>query len=203
MANRKATNVVYQRTTVSRADRAGLLRHRSFTLWFTGLPASGKSTLAAATERRLHQRGCLTFTLDGDNVRHGLNGDLGFSPADRQENVRRLAELASLFRDAGLITMTAFISPYKRERSFARSLAGADDFLEVFVDCPLEVCERRDPKGMYRKAREGLIKDFTGVSAPYERPESPEIRVQTDEMSVEQCVTEIVENLITRGLLPA
>jgi len=201
MAKKKATNVVYQKTAVSREDRAGLLRHRSFTLWFTGLPSSGKSTLAAATERRLHERGCLTFTLDGDNVRHGLNGDLGFSPEDRQENVRRLAELASLFRDAGLITMTAFISPYRRERSFARSLAGADDFLEVFVDCPVEVCERRDPKGLYRKAREGLIKEFTGVSAPYEKPDNPEIRLQTDRMSVDQCVTEIVDTVVSRGLL--
>jgi len=201
MANKKATNLVYQRAAVSREHRAKLLGHCSFTLWFTGLPASGKSTLATATEKRLHERGCLTFTLDGDNVRHGLNGDLGFSPEDRQENVRRLAELASLFRDAGLITMTAFISPYRRERAFARSLAGGFDFLEVFVDCPLEVCERRDPKGMYRKARQGLIKDFTGVSAPYEEPDAPEIRIQTDRMTVEQCVTEIVDNLIARGLL--
>jgi adenylylsulfate kinase len=201
MEERKATNVVYQPPSVDRKERAKLLGHRSFTLWFTGLPASGKSTLAAAMEMRLHEKGCLTFTLDGDNVRHGINGDLGFSPQDRQENIRRLAELARLFRDAGVITMTAFISPYKRERDFARSLAGADDFLVVFVDCPVEVCERRDPKGMYRKARQGIIKEYTGVSAPYETPENPEIRVKTAEMTVEQCVSEIERILTEKGLL--
>ena len=202
MDEHKATNLVMQRTLVSRADRERLNAHRSFTLWFTGLPSSGKSTLAIATEKSLHDKGYHTYVLDGDNVRHGLNKNLGFSPQDREENIRRLAEVARLLRDAGVINLTAFISPYRKERALARSLAQHDDFVEIFVDCPVEVCEQRDPKGMYKKARKGIIKEYTGVSAPYEVPENPEIHLRTDLMSVEQCTDAIVKYLLAKGLIP-
>jgi len=202
MEEKKATNVVYHQATVTREAREKLMGHRAFTVWFTGLSASGKSSLAVATEQRLHDKGCITFILDGDNVRHGLNKNLGFSPEDRQENIRRLAEVAKLFREAGVINLTAFISPYKRERDLARSLAGADDFVEVFVDCPVEVCERRDPKGMYEKARKGMIKEFTGISAPYEAPENPEIHLRTDKMTLDECVNVIIEHLAAKGMIP-
>ncbi|MBN1652572.1 MAG: adenylyl-sulfate kinase [Deltaproteobacteria bacterium] len=201
MERKKATNVVYHRESVTREAREKLTGHRSFTVWFTGLPASGKSTLAMATEQRLHKNGCSTYVLDGDNVRHGLNSNLGFSPEDRQENIRRLAEVAKLFREAGVINLTAFISPYKRERSLARSLAGADDFIEVFVDCPVEVCEQRDPKGMYEKARKGIIKEYTGISAPYEVPESPEVHLRTDQLTVDECVTKLIDYLAEKKLI--
>ncbi|MBN2381919.1 adenylyl-sulfate kinase [bacterium] len=202
MDQQKATNIVKQATLVSRQDRERLHNCRSFTLWFTGLSASGKSTLACRVEKVLHDKGYPTYILDGDNVRHGLNKNLGFSPEDRQENIRRLAEVAKLFRDAGVINLTAFISPYRQERDFARSLSEDDDFIEVFVDCPVEVCEGRDPKGMYTKARQGIIKEFTGISAPYESPESPEIHLHTDSQDIEQCVEQIVRYLIEQKLIP-
>jgi adenylylsulfate kinase len=197
----KATNIVKQATLVSRADREKLFGHRSFTLWFTGLPASGKSTLAVRVEKILHERGLHTYILDGDNIRHGLNKNLGFSPEDRSENIRRLAEVAKLLRDAGVINLTAFISPYTRERDFARSLSQGDDFIEVHIDCPVEVCETRDPKGMYQKARQGIIKEYTGISAPYEIPANPEIRVKTGELSEEESTTMIIDYLVSRGLI--
>ena len=202
MDKQKATNIVMQHTLVSRGDREKLHGYRSFTLWFTGLPSSGKSTLAVATEKTLHEKGYLTYILDGDNVRHGLNKNLGFSPEDREENIRRLAEVARLFRDAGVINLTAFISPYRKERGLARSLAQGDDFIEIFVDCPVEVCEQRDPKGMYKKAREGIIKEYTGVSAPYEVSDNPEIHLRTDLMSVDECTSTIVKYLLSKGLIP-
>jgi adenylylsulfate kinase len=198
----KATNIVMHQTLVCRSDREKLNGHRAFTLWFTGLPSSGKSTLAVATEKTLHEKGYLTYILDGDNVRHGLNKNLGFSPEDREENIRRLAEVAKLFRDAGVINLTAFISPYKKERALARSLSHGDDFIEIFVDCPVEVCEQRDPKGMYKKARDGIIKEYTGVSAPYEAPEHPEIHLHTNTMSVDECSDAIIEYVTKKGLIP-
>ncbi|RKY62948.1 MAG: adenylyl-sulfate kinase [Candidatus Latescibacterota bacterium] len=178
-----------------------LLRQRGVVLWFTGLPGSGKSTIANEVAHMLHRRGHLTYVLDGDNVRHGLNKDLGFSPEDREENIRRIGEVANLFADAGVITMTAFISPYRRDRERVRRLLGDGRFIEIYVNCPLEVCERRDPKGMYAKARRGEIPEFTGISAPYEPPENPEIELRTDSMSVEECAEKVVEYLEREGII--
>lgn len=192
MLGQKATNVFWHHAAVTRTDRELLNGHRGFTIWFTGLSASGKSTLAAATEKYLHELGFHTYILDGDNVRHGLNKDLGFSPEERVENIRRIGEVANLFCDAGIINLTAFISPYIKDRQVVRALCDDKSFIEVFVDCPLEICEERDPKGSYKKAREGLIKDFTGISAPYERPENPEIHLLTDKMSIAECVDVII-----------
>jgi adenylylsulfate kinase len=146
--------------------------------------------------------GCHTFILDGDNVRHGLNKNLGFSSDDREENIRRIAEVAKLFRDAGVINLIAFISPYEKERNFARSLSQQDEFIEIFVDCPVEVCELRDPKGLYKKAREGIIKEYTGISAPYEEPKKPEVHLHTDEMSIDNCVNTIITYLHHKGFIP-
>lgn len=202
MSLHKATNIHWHQGAIRRADRERMKGHRSFTLWFTGLSASGKSTLASAVEQALFERGVHTYILDGDNIRHGLNRNLGFSPEDREENIRRIGEVAKLLRDAGIINMTAFISPYIKDRQLARDLGIVEDFIEVFVDCPVEICEARDPKGMYKKAREGLIKEFTGVSAPYEAPENPEIRLRTDSMTVEQCVQAILDYLVNNGYVP-
>ncbi|MBI5580213.1 MAG: adenylyl-sulfate kinase [Deltaproteobacteria bacterium] len=204
MAQKKATNIVWHPAKVTRSKREGLNGHRGFTIWFTGLSAAGKSTLAVAVEEALYEHGCHAYVLDGDNVRHGLNSNLGFSPEDRVENIRRIAEVAKLFRDAGVINLTAFISPYRVDREGARKLAEAehDAFIEVFVDCLIEVCEQRDPKGMYKKARAGIIKDFTGISAPYEPPEKPEIHLRTDQTTVEECVQAVMNYLIDRNYIP-
>ncbi|MBM3131442.1 MAG: adenylyl-sulfate kinase [Chloroflexi bacterium] len=203
MIDEKANNVVWHEGRIGRADREALKGHRAFTMWFTGHSAAGKSTIAAATEKALHDRGCHTYILDGDNIRHGLNKDLGFSPEDRKENIRRIGEVASLLRDCGIINLVAFISPYRADRAAAREMTGGDGtFIEVFVDCPVEVCEQRDPKGMYRKAREGKIKEFTGVSAPYEPPESPEIHLHTDRQSVEESVQMIIDYLVKHLYIP-
>ncbi len=195
MTDQKATHIYWHDGTISRKERERLKGHRGFTIWFTGLSASGKSTLAVATEVALHERGIHTYILDGDNIRYGLNKNLGFSPEDRTENIRRISEVAKLFTDCGIVNLTAFISPYINDRLFARKLSGDDSFIEVFVDCALEVCEQRDPKGAYKKAREGIIKEFTGISAPYERPENPEIHLRTDQMSVEAGVQSIISYL--------
>ena len=195
MKLQKADNIFWHKGAIARKEREHLNGHRGFTIWFTGLSASGKSTLAVAAEEELYRLGCRTYILDGDNIRHGLNKHLGFSPEDREENIRRIGEVAKLFRDCGIINMTAFISPYLKDRRAARELGSGDDFIEVFVDCPIAVCEQRDPKGVYLKAREGLIKEFTGISAPYEAPESPEIHLHTDQMSVEECVDFILNYL--------
>jgi len=195
MNDTKSTNIVWHRGTVERTHRETSNRHRGLTIWFTGLSGSGKSTLSVALEERLHQIGCRTYRLDGDNVRSGLNRDLAFSPEDRIENIRRIGEVARLFRDAGIINLTAFISPYKRDREMARALCTDDDFVEVFVDASLEVCEQRDPKGLYKKARAGSIPNFTGISAPYEPPETPEVHVNTGEMPLEACVDQLVSYL--------
>ncbi len=186
---------------VKREHRERLLGQRGVTLWFTGLSGAGKSTLAVAVEEALHKLGNLTYILDGDNIRSGINNNLSFSPEDRKENIRRIAEIAKLFREAGVITLTAFISPYREDRQLARDLAGTDDFIEVFADASLETCEQRDPKGLYKKARAGEIPEFTGISAPYEAPQSPELHVNTSTQSVDECVREIIAYLTAKGIV--
>lgn len=193
--------MVWHSHKVTRSQREELLGQKGVVVWFTGLPGSGKSTLANEVAHMLHQMGHLAYVLDGDNIRHGLNSDLGFSPEDREENIRRIGEVANLFADAGVIAITAFISPYRRDRERARKLIGEGRFIEVYVNCPLEVCERRDPKGMYAKARRGEIPDFTGISAPYEPPDDPEVELRTDLMGVEECARVVVEYLREKGIL--
>ena len=201
MARQKATDVVWHKHRVSKNERAGAKGQRPAIIWFTGLSGSGKSTLANALEVRLQAEGYHTYLLDGDNVRHGLNGDLGFSDEDRTENIRRIGEVAKLFVDAGIIVMAAFISPFRADRDAVRALVGQGEFVEVFVDVPLEEAEARDPKGMYRRARDGEIKDFTGIDSPYEVPEAPEVRLASDVMGVESCVEVLVKTLMKRGTL--
>ena len=203
MAQQKATNITWHEATVTAEDREKLLNQKGCVIWFTGLSGSGKSTLANAVEQVLHQQRHHTYVLDGDNVRHGLNKNLGFSPEDREENIRRVGEVAKLFADAGTVVMTAFISPYCADRDQARALIAADRFVEVFVDCPLDVCEERDTKGLYKKARAGEIKEFTGISAPYEPPLNPEVTVNTAALSIEECAQAVVETLVKTGLVPA
>ena len=203
MAQQKATNITWHETTVTAEDREKLLNQKGCVIWFTGLSGSGKSTLANAVEHVLHQQRHHTYVLDGDNVRHGLNKNLGFSPEDREENIRRIGEVAKLFADAGTIVMTAFISPYRADRDQARALIAEGRFVEVFVDCPLEVCEERDTKGLYKKARAGEIKEFTGISAPYESPLNPEVTVNSAELSIEACAGAVVSALVKAGLVPA
>jgi adenylyl-sulfate kinase len=195
-----STNIVLQKTAVSREDRVRVSGQRGAVLWFTGLSGSGKSTVASAVEQKLNAAGRLTYLLDGDNVRHGLNGDLGFSDTDRVENIRRVAHVAKLFWDANVITLVSFISPFRSERQFARELIGPD-FAEIFVDTPLELCEKRDPKGLYKKARTGEIPVFTGISSPYEAPEQPEIVLKTAEESLETFVDHVLAWLRYRGHL--
>ncbi len=202
MAQQKATNITWHEATVTAEDREKLLNQKGCVIWFTGLSGSGKSTLANAVEHVLHQQRHHTYVLDGDNVRHGLNKNLGFSPEDREENIRRIGEVAKLFSDAGTIVMTAFISPYRADRDQARALIDADRFVEVFVDCPLDVCEERDTKGLYKKARAGEIKEFTGISAPYEPPLDPEVTVNTAELSIEESAHAVVAALVAAGLVP-
>ena len=199
MMESKATHVYWHYGDINRSDREKQNGHRGFTLWFTGLSASGKSTLAVATERALFDSGYRTYILDGDNIRHGLNVNLGFSPEDRTENIRRIGEVAKLFTDCGVINLTAFISPYRRDRDKVRSIFSEGDFIEVYVDCPLNVCEERDPKSMYKKARAGLIKQFTGIDAPYEAPRHPELHLSTSQLSVATCVELILSYLTARG----
>ncbi|KAI8897140.1 adenylylsulfate kinase [Globomyces pollinis-pini] len=192
-----ATNITWHEASISRDERAKLTGQKGLTLWFTGLSASGKSTLASALEFKLLNRGLQSYRLDGDNIRFGLNKNLGFSPQDRTENIRRISEVAKLFADATIITLTSFISPYKSDRDQARELhkeAGIP-FLEVYVDIPIEVAEQRDPKGLYKKARAGEIKGFTGIDAPYEAPNDPEIHIRNDELSVDQATDLIIEYL--------
>ena len=197
----KSENIVWHKLMIEQADREKQNGHKGLILWFTGLSGSGKSTLAVEVERCLFERGCKTYTLDGDNVRHGLNKNLDFSPDGRIENIRRIGEVAKLFADAGLIVCTAFISPYKSDRESVRQLLNKGRFIEVYIDCSLSECEKRDPKGLYKKARKGEITDFTGVSAPYEIPEEPEITVNTTLETVEESGVKILEYLIKRGYL--
>jgi len=184
-------NIVWQDTKVTLLDREGNMKQKGLIVWFTGLSGSGKSTIAIDLEKILHRKGFFTYLLDGDNIRHGLNSDLSFSPEDREENIRRIGEVACLFLDAGLITIASFISPYRKDRDRIREKAGKGRFIEVFVDCPLEVCEQRDVKGLYKMAREGKIPDFTGISAPYENPETPEITINSSMEPVEESVEKI------------
>ncbi|SMC28761.1 adenylylsulfate kinase [Clostridium acidisoli DSM 12555] len=193
----KATNIVWHNTSVKRSDREKLLKQKGILLWLTGLSGSGKSTVATMLEQKLNDAGKLTYLLDGDNVRHGLNSDLGFSKEDRIENIRRIAELSKLFVDAGIITIATFISPFIKERVKVKDLLESD-FVEIYVDCPLEICEKRDPKGIYKKARNGQIKDFTGIDSPYEKPINPDIVIHTEENSLEECVDKIMDYLEKR-----
>jgi adenylylsulfate kinase len=196
-----ADNLREHHGAVARTDRESLLRQRGCAVWLTGLSGSGKSTIARALEKRLHDQGCLTYVLDGDNVRNGLNSDLGFSAGDRQENIRRIGEVAALFVDAGLIVIVSFISPFRIDRERVRQRVSRDRFVEVFVDAPLAVCERRDPKGLYGRARAGEIPEFTGISSPYEKPESADLVLRTAEASVEECLDKICRELARRGIL--
>ena len=195
MKEQKATNVVWHEHKVTRKEREELLKQKGVVLWFTGLSGSGKSTIANEVAHKLHQMNKLTYVLDGDNIRHGLNKDLGFSPEERNENIRRISEVANLFADAGIITLTAFISPYKKYRNFCRELAGKNRFIEVYAKASLETCEKRDPKGMYKKAREGIIKDFTGIDAPYEEPENPEIIIDTDKETIDESADKVIQKI--------
>ena len=196
----KSTNITWHLGEVDQAKREALNGHKGAVLWFTGLSGSGKSTLANAVELALHQQGAHTYILDGDNVRHGLNKNLTFSDEDRMENIRRIGEVARLFSDAGILTLTAFISPFRADRAVVRELMG-DRFVEVHVKASVEVCESRDPKGLYQKARAGEIKDFTGISSPYEAPEAPEIIVDTGALSIEDSVAQVVDYLKHSGLM--
>jgi adenylylsulfate kinase len=203
VAESKSTNITWHQGQVERKDREKLLGQRGTTLWLTGLSGSGKSTVAVAAEKALLQRGQLAYVLDGDNVRHGLNKNLGFSPEDRTENIRRIAEVAKLFTDAGVIALTSFISPYRADRDAARAIFAPGDFVEVHVSTSLETCEERDPKGLYKKARAGQIPDFTGISAPYEAPERPELVLDTGALSVAESVASLLRYLEEKGYLSA
>ena len=202
MTKQKATNIVWHPGAVTRADREELNGHRGCTVWLTGLSGSGKSTIAVALEKELWGRDVRAYILDGDNIRHGLNKNLGFSPTDRTENIRRIGEVAKLFTDGGMVALTAFISPYRADRDQVRALMKPGDFIEVFVECPVETCEARDVKGLYKKARAGEIPEFTGVSAPYEPPLQPELVIRTGDQSVEASVAQVLRCLEQRGLIP-
>ncbi|MBN2105296.1 adenylyl-sulfate kinase [bacterium] len=192
MTEQKATNITWHEADITRETREKMLNQKGAVLWFTGLSGSGKSTLAHAVEKKLFETGHLTYVLDGDNIRHGLNKNLGFSPEDREENIRRIGEVAKLFTDAGVIAMTAFISPYRTDRDKARSLVDKGRFIEIFCQCALDECEKRDPKGLYKKARAGEIKQFTGIDAPYEAPEAPEIVIETDKLTLAESVDHVL-----------
>src|SRR5262247_2322814 len=202
MAEQKATNIVWHPGAVTRGDREQLNGHKGCTVWLTGLSGSGKSTIAVDLEKALWARGVRAYILDGDNIRHGLNKNLGFSPADRTENIRRIGEVAKLFTEGGMVAITAFISPYRADRDQVRALVPAGDFIEIHVDCPLEVCEQRDVKGLYQKARAGQIPEFTGISAPYEPPLRPELTLRTATQDVAASVDQVFAHLEARGFVP-
>tara|TARA_Y100001968_G_C19423626_1_gene753157 strand:+ start:519 stop:1154 length:636 start_codon:yes stop_codon:yes gene_type:complete len=197
----KSTNIVWHQASVNRDARSKKTGHKSVILWFTGLSGSGKSTLANAVNRSLFQSGISTYVLDGDNIRHGLCKDLGFSNVDREENIRRIGEVAKLFVDAGVIVLTAFVSPFRLDRDRARKLVKKGDFIEVYCAADLEICESRDTKGLYAKARSGSIKDFTGISSPYEKPESPELVINTGILDLEDCVELVINKLIEMDII--
>lgn len=198
---KKSSNVVWHNATVTRKRREEMNGHGSVILWFTGLSGAGKSSLAHAVEEELHQLGCQTFVFDGDNVRHGLCADLGFSAEDRVENIRRVGEMSKLFIEAGVIALTAFISPFRSDRERVRSLVPHGDFLEIHCHCPLEICEQRDVKGLYKRARAGEIKDFTGISSPYEIPDDPELVVETGTLPMDESVAKVMQLLRERGIV--
>ena len=202
MTSPTSSNVVWHHATVTRARREAQNGHRGVVIWFTGLSGSGKSTLAHAVEEVLHQHGCRTFVLDGDNVRHGLCGDLGFSAKDREENIRRIGEMAKLFVEAGVIVLTAFISPYRADRERVRGMVEHGGFIETYCNTPIEICETRDVKGLYKKARAGQIVEFTGISSPYEAPERPELTVNTGGLSIEECVQQVIGEMAIRKVIP-
>jgi adenylylsulfate kinase len=201
-ANPQATNIVWHNATVTRAERAQQRGHRSAILWFTGLSGAGKSTLANAVNAALFEKGLSCYVLDGDNIRHGLCRDLGFSDADREENIRRIGEVAKLFLDAGVVVLTAFVSPFRADRDRARALVEPGDFIEIHCAADLAVCEQRDTKGLYAKARAGQIPEFTGISSPYEAPESPELRIETGNRDLEACVAQVLTHLESAGVIP-
>lgn len=194
-------NIYWHKGQITRRDRERVQGYKGCTLWLTGLSGSGKSTIAHKLEERLFERGIRSYVLDGDNIRFGLNKDLGFSREARQENIRRVAEVAKLFTDAGIINIIAFISPYLQDRLTARNIQEPGDFIEIYIKCPISICEKRDPKGIYKKARAGLIKEFTGIDDPYEEPKNPEIVIETDKESLDECVNKIVNYLIKNGYL--
>ena len=200
-ANPQATNIVWHNATVTRAEREQQRGHRSAILWFTGLSGAGKSTLANAVNAALFAKGLSCYVLDGDNIRHGLCRDLGFSDADREENIRRIGEVAKLFLDAGVVVLTAFVSPFRADRDRARALVEPGDFIEIHCAADLAVCEQRDTKGLYAKARAGQIPEFTGISSPYEAPESPELRVETGNRDLEACVAQVLAHLESAGVI--
>jgi adenylylsulfate kinase len=199
----KSKNLTWHEGQVSRTDREGMLKQKGVTIWFTGLSGSGKSTIAVAAEAALQKQGRLTYILDGDNIRQGLNSNLGFSPEDRSENIRRIGQVAKLFTDAGVIVLTAFISPYREDRDQVREIMGDGDFVEAYVSADVETCEKRDVKGLYAKARSGEIPNFTGISAPYEEPSKPEIVVDSAAQSVDESVEQLLGFLKDRGYLSA
>jgi adenylylsulfate kinase len=201
MSIQKATNITWHQGAITHKDRERLLSQKGIVIWFTGLSGSGKSTLAHAVEEQLFEKGHLSYVLDGDNIRHGLNKNLGFSPEDREENIRRIGEVSKLFTDAGVIAMTAFISPYRADRDKARELVEGGRFIEVFVKVPLEVAESRDPKGLYKKARAGEIKEFTGIDAPYEEPMNPELVIDTSKYSLEESTNLVLDYLKEKGII--
>lgn len=193
--------LTFHKSTIKKKDRHQLNQHKSCVLWFTGLSGSGKTTLANEVEKQLYIRGIRTYILDGDNIRLGLNKNLSFSAEDRKENIRRIGEVSKLFVDAGVLVLTAFISPYEADRGMARSMFDEDEFIEIYVNCSLDICEQRDPKGLYKKARNGEIKEFTGISAPYEVPNSPELNIETGKYSLKESAERIIEYLIQKQLL--
>ncbi|MFC4323134.1 adenylyl-sulfate kinase [Litchfieldia salsa] len=197
----KNENIVWHQASLSKQARRELNNHQSFVLWFTGLSGSGKSTMANAVASKLFELKARTYVLDGDNIRHGLNKDLGFSDDDRKENIRRIGEVSKLFVDSGQVVLTAFISPFQEDRDLVRELLEDGEFIEVFVKCPIEACEERDPKGLYVKARQGIIPEFTGISSPYEEPSNPEIVIETDKNSVEECVNQVIAYLQANELI--
>ncbi len=202
MSDIKSTNIYWHEGEITKADRERQNGHKGVCIWYTGLSGSGKSTIAREVEKKLFEMGVKTYVLDGDNVRHGLNKNLGFSPEDRKENIRRIGEVAKLFVDAGMVVMTAFISPYKADRDQVRSILEDGEFVEVYVEADLETCEERDPKGLYKKARSGEIKEFTGISAPYEAPENPELVVNTtQETDVEKNAQKVIDYLLSKGYI--
>lgn len=196
-----SNHVVWHRALVTRHHREARQGHKGAVIWFTGLSGSGKSTLAHAVEKTLYEHGCNTFVLDGDNVRHGLCKDLGFSARDRQENIRRIGEVSKLFMEAGIIVLTAFISPFRDDRNQVRHMLGENEFIEIYCNAQLEVCENRDVKGLYKKAREGKIAEFTGISSPYQEPIDPEIVVNTGSSSIDKCVSQIIAEIGVRGIV--
>lgn len=199
--NNKSTDVVWHNATVTRDRREQLNRHKGAILWFTGFSGSGKSTLAHSVEEELYQRQCRTYVLDGDNVRHGLCGDLSFSDEDRKENIRRIGNVAKLFLDNGTIVLTAFISPFRIDRKTVRNMVSHGEFFEIYCSAPIEVCEKRDVKGLYEKARKGEIKEFTGISSPYEEPVNPELTINTGVESLEECTGKVIKLLSDRGVI--